>query len=390
MSDSAKSAAADPPPPPQSRGPRRAWLFRLASAGMAFGFALVALGGVEAFLRKREASIRQSDRLDAGLIRHDPLLGWALAPRSEGRHAHHDYQALYHIDETGFRAGGWSPAAARAGKLHAFVGDSFTFGLGVNDSQTFTSLLNHQRATNAAFINCGIPGFSTDQEALMIERDVLPLKPDQVWVVVCLVNDLVDNLHPYPMQANRQKPHFELVGEELLLRNTPVPIDPVDPRARRSDLLGEILGADFSRQSWRRIAEGRYVIFRALSENLLPPPDVSGALDNRNRKSLDLFFALMARSIRAVESQGARFGLILMPGRSLIEKPASISGQYQRYLEANLLTWAKARRLPAINLVAALSNARGAGASPLFFPHDGHLTPLGHEEVARALAAEIP
>lgn len=365
-------------------------VFRLASAAMACGITLLALGAIEIFCRQREATIRQSDHLDPGLIRHDPLLGWSLNPRSQGQHSHFDYQATYHIDDTGFRACRWNSTSERTGKLQALVGDSFTFGLGVSDDQTFTSLLNQQRSPNRAFINCGIPGFSTDQEILMIDRDVLKLKPDHVWIVVCLVNDLVDNLHPYPMQVNRQKPHFELVGDQLTLRNTPVPMDPVDPRMRRTDLLGEILGADFSRQSWRRVAEGRYVIFRSLSENLLAAPDVSRELEASNRKALNLFSALMARSQPALEAQGAKLGFILMPGRSLIERPASISGQYQRYLEANLLTWAQARKTPVVNLVSALSKARSAGLGPLFFPHDGHLTPLGHEQVAKALAAELP
>ena len=208
----------------------------------------------------------------------------------------------------------------------------------------------------------------------MIERDVLPLKPDSIWIVVCLVNDLVDNLHPYPMQVNRQKPHFELVGQDLILRNTPVPIDPVDPRVRRRDLLGEILGSDFSRQSWRRIAEGRYVIFRALSENLFSAPDISGLLEAQNRKSLDLFSALAGRCLRTTGEHGVRMGVILMPGKSLVENPGSISGQYQRFLESNLLTWAGSQKLPVINLVTALSSARSAGVTGMFFPHDGHPT----------------
>ena len=103
---------------------------------MAFGFALVALGVVELLLRQREGSIRKSDRLDPGFIRHDPLLGWALSPRAEGSHAHHDFQATYHVDATGFRSSRPDGVVPMPGsRRHALVGDSFTFGLGVSDAE---------------------------------------------------------------------------------------------------------------------------------------------------------------------------------------------------------------------------------------------------------------
>lgn len=379
-----------PPASPQAaatRGAPRTALFRLLSAGFALGITLSLLGIVEVALRRQERSIRQSDQLQAGLVQHDPLLGWTLTPGASGEHRHHDYQTQYRINEAGFR---FDPAVQAIGGTvprEAIVGDSFTFGLGVQDNETFVSLLNTQRGTNTLFINCGVPGYSTDQEILITQRDVLKLKPVRIWLAVCLVNDLVDNLHPYPMQANRQKPYFQLSGNQLSLENVPVPKDPVSPGMRRLDLLGEILGPDFQQHGWTASLEGRSILVRILTENLLSPPDVSGLLPEKNQKSIELFSALTLSLLERLKAQGVDLGLILIPGRSRVLNPQSISGQYQSFLETRLSDFAKKHSMRSVVLSEGLIKA--ASKAGLFFPHDGHFTPLGNQAVASILAEQL-
>jgi lysophospholipase L1-like esterase len=78
------------------------------------------------------------------------------------------------------------------------LGDSFTFGFGVNDAQTYSAVL--EELLNSAcegyrvqVINAGVSGFSTSQELILLERDGPALQPDAV-VVGFFINDPQDNI----------------------------------------------------------------------------------------------------------------------------------------------------------------------------------------------------
>src|SRR5438105_4419722 len=104
-------------------------------------FLLIATAGAEWVLHQNRERIRRSDRLDPNLVRHDPELGWALKANWQGEHKHRDFQASYSVDHRGFRAD--TLLNPKPGcKTYAVFGDSFTFGIGVNDDQTFVHLLN--------------------------------------------------------------------------------------------------------------------------------------------------------------------------------------------------------------------------------------------------------
>ncbi len=88
-----------------------------------------------AFLRFREHYIEKSNHLDDGMIIYNNFLGWRLAANWQGHHKHYDFNVDYSTNRYGFR-GKFKGEAKQKGKTIAFIGDSFTFGLGVNDDET--------------------------------------------------------------------------------------------------------------------------------------------------------------------------------------------------------------------------------------------------------------
>ncbi len=86
-----------------------------------------------------------------------------------------------------------SEADGDAGLRVVCLGDSFTFGWGVEDSETFPVLV--EEALNAAVDqpvdvqNCGAPGYNTYQEHQLYKKLMAPLKPDYV-VIAWYMNDL--------------------------------------------------------------------------------------------------------------------------------------------------------------------------------------------------------
>ncbi|MEM8710113.1 MAG: SGNH/GDSL hydrolase family protein [Planctomycetota bacterium] len=73
------------------------------------------------------------------------------------------------------------------------LGDSFTFGWGVEDDETFPVLVEEQLRSQVDVpvdvINCGLPGYNTYQELQLYRKLMSPLKPDFV-VVAWYMNDL--------------------------------------------------------------------------------------------------------------------------------------------------------------------------------------------------------
>ncbi len=93
----------------------------------------------EAYIRHKKREIVASNKFEEGLIAYDRLLGWKLIPNWKGRHQHYDFDVEYSTNRYGFR-GDFGTDARRGAEKIAFVGDSFTFSLGVNDQDTFVRL----------------------------------------------------------------------------------------------------------------------------------------------------------------------------------------------------------------------------------------------------------
>jgi lysophospholipase L1-like esterase len=78
------------------------------------------------------------------------------------------------------------------------LGDSVMWGIGVNEADTFLGKLGAHLAAQEPWeiINAGVIGYSTWQEAMQLERDLLALRPDVLVVNYC-ENDLFSTEDPF-------------------------------------------------------------------------------------------------------------------------------------------------------------------------------------------------
>jgi lysophospholipase L1-like esterase len=80
---------------------------------------------------------------------------WRFKPKSEFNVLYHEFYYIAHIDELGGRS-----VIHRGDKSNAllpFLGDSFTFGVGVSDEETFSSVLSEE-IQDVRIVNLGVPG----------------------------------------------------------------------------------------------------------------------------------------------------------------------------------------------------------------------------------------
>lgn len=360
----------------------RAILFS-ATLAMSALFAFVAADFV---LKWKRDQIRKSEVLEPNLVQHDPILGWQLTPGWQGSHRHHDFVSKYSIDARGFRKDPISIPSA-GGKLCAVVGDSFVFGFGVNDDQTFVHLLNESRAGDSTFINCGVPGYSTDQEALLIERSVLPLRPKEILLVVYLANDIFDNQLEMPMQVAGPKPRFELTSNGLELLGTPISSIPTR-RMATTDLITAVLGREFRKSIMGRL-QARFALVGTLHESPAFYVDRTEEFDRRFKPAVDLFWAITQRIAAQADERNIGLKLVLLAGKSYAQNPWSLSSQYQESLKRQILARCESAKVPVIDVAGEMRRRFQQNSPSLFFPNDGHLSPEGHRLVAEILAAEL-
>jgi len=151
--------------------------------------------------------------------RYDPRLGWHPIPGARAVHRAPDFEVRIAINRLGFRDRE-RPANKAAGRRRILaLGDSLTFGFGVDASETFSARLE-ERLPDTEVWNLGVCGYGTDQALELLAGEGLAYEPDVVLVTLC-GNDVEENLRS--TMYGRAKPRYRIDGDTLRLENVPVP-----------------------------------------------------------------------------------------------------------------------------------------------------------------------
>jgi lysophospholipase L1-like esterase len=157
---------------------------------LALGLTLSAVAG-EIVVRASGDTSAVRRHFRPGIYALDPELGWGLLPDYRGAHVEFTFLAPTSTNAHGFRGPEWTGERLGAGLRVLALGDSCTFGRGVADDETYTSVLEallRERGQDAAVFNVGVPGYDTSQELAVLER-VGPIVRPHVILVGWLVND---------------------------------------------------------------------------------------------------------------------------------------------------------------------------------------------------------
>jgi hypothetical protein len=125
------------------------------------------------------------------IFRPDVNITWTVRANASSLHQHiaGDFSVTVHTDEKGFRKG----RSMSLGKNSILVlGDSFTFGFGVEDNQTYPYYLS-EKLPDYNIINAGLTsGMSFDTEYVYLREHFKEIKPSLVIVQVYPGNDFSD------------------------------------------------------------------------------------------------------------------------------------------------------------------------------------------------------
>ena len=161
------------------------------------------------------------------LWRYDALMGWSHVPGTTGQVDLGGPDAgLVRINSLGFRGREVTPRKDPGVVRVLVVGDSFVFGIGVDEEHLFVTRLERRlrdlTGVPHQVVNLGVAGFSTDQEYLLLRERGLALAPDVVLLLMC-DNDFEGNAQSF-MYLRYYKPYFTIGGDgRLVAGNLPVP-----------------------------------------------------------------------------------------------------------------------------------------------------------------------
>jgi hypothetical protein len=186
-----------------------------------------------------------------GIDAFDPLLGWR---NRAGFRSARPILGSREVSTNANGARGRREYTRERGDARRIVviGDSFAFGWGVVDGETYAARLE-ESLPRCEVVNLGVGGYGTDQMLLMLESEGLRYRPD--LVIVGLVSADTDrNLVSFRDFA---KPHFVLDRGSLRLMGTPVPapetwVSREPARLKSKDLVEIVAVAAEQRTSWRR------------------------------------------------------------------------------------------------------------------------------------------
>ena len=94
------------------------------------------------------------------------------------------------------------------------LGDSFTFGVHLQEAETAPAFLSQQLGANWRVFNLGVPGYGIDQMVLSYEKYHAALQPDVV-VLIFIDEDIDRVFEAFRGAEGLPKPSFEVVKGEL-------------------------------------------------------------------------------------------------------------------------------------------------------------------------------
>jgi hypothetical protein len=330
---------------------RNCTILVLASTAAVLGLVVV----LEGLLR---LGARGEDGLES-LHVYSETYGWTLR-----RGFRHRAQAkTIFVNRKGYRGREHDLARTPGVARVVMLGDSITFGPGVDDTETFSHRLD-SLPNGPEVVNLGVMGYGTDQELLKLEREGLAFDPDVVILHFCLHNDFADNMLARALYDGvHPKPYFTYDESDRLrihdahLRTT---------LARRAALFLNTNSYLYRRatQAARAPGEGDHWLDR-----------MEDALENIGRAT-ELTLRILEAMRRRTEDNGARFVVVVHPDESAFHRQSRLTDKFYRT--------PRLEGTPVIAM-AEVYRARGLRWEQFALDSLGHLNPAGHRVVAEVL-----
>jgi lysophospholipase L1-like esterase len=348
-----------------------AWLRILIVNLAVFGLLFALVEGtlsVVLFVRSAESNIRRAT-FEWSYTTYDAELGWVSAPNVFVADMYGPGRYL-RTNDRGFRNDHKIEDTSASGPRRVVCsGDSFTYGYGVGNDQTWCARLAAITPCLET-VNLGQGGYGVDQSYLRYKRDARSLQHD-LHLLAFITGDFTrmqgDNLFGYG------KPVLKLEEGALRIANVPVPRRPFYVKwltAIASDLRDLRMFAMLERVRKKLSSDPTHR--RAASGHAMP-----GEMGQVLKKVFE-------ETKRLADQQGSKLILVYLPSPDEYA-PGETSRAWSDFLQRE----AEALGIAFIDLVARHRHLSASEAATLFSEEYRHLSVKGNEYVARAIYRDL-
>lgn len=238
------------------------------------------------------------------------------------------------------------------------LGDSFVFGFGVKDEETFSACLE-QSDSNLEVLNLGVAGYGLDQILLLYREMGRKYKPDLV-IIGIFPEQFWRSTRSFT-DSGYAKPYFTLSGEHLILHNVPTP-KPFELKHNQfSDLIETNEVKDFFEKS---------ILYRLLRRNMIQIGEHFGWVDPEWILGRQLLKAL----IHDIKAEGTQAVLVIIPPDRWV-KSARVDSQRRL-----LLRFAEREQVPMLDLTPIFfKTIQQSDITDYYIKDDWHWTAKGHQ-----------
>lgn len=297
-------------------------------------------------------------------VEHHPVLGWySQKNRTASLKSPQFPEVAVHTNSSGFRGTReYSILKPQGIKRVALLGDSFAFGFGVQDRETFAVSLE-EADRKLEVLNVGVPGYGMDQIYLSYREVAKKYNPDIVLIGI-FPEDFWRCTRSFA-DSGHVKPYFSLASnDKLVLHNVPVP----PPYSLNTNQFPLLIEQGFVRK----------ILYSSLLYRLLQKPFTKLAKNLRliDPESSDEWIigrAILHEMLKDIRRDGAKPVLLLMPSKDWAQTTRRTS------LERSLIRFAKREKIDMIDLKPAFYAAVSDGRlEDYYIKDDWHWTAKGH------------
>lgn len=334
---------------------RPSWRVKLLFAVVALVFALIF-----SEILVRIAAPQPASWLDI-YVRHPVLETYAIQPNAHRVVESGETRWEVDTDEAGFRVIKLGPVD-RKGTL--VLGDSFTFGNGVNAKDSFVGLLNENRVMGSTYLNAGVPGYGPIQYRQVLEYYLTNgFTPPRVLLMTYVGNDF----HDCVWKAETRVVDG-IIGNRGDLRSF----------IKRNSHAYRLVSA-----AYHRISPKPNDAF-AFREKMFEEKNWGSGVLKEGEARMRTEFAAIAK---LCADHSVPLLVVIVPIRDAAEP----GGKPVPERDPNLpVTKVKSilseLGIRGLDLTPSLS---GRAVNEVFFAHDGHLTPVGNKLAFEAIRAEL-
>lgn len=304
-------------------------------------------------------------------VEYHPVLGWYSQKNKTALLDSQNFQqVIVHTNSAGFRGAREYAVPKPSGVFRvAAIGDSFVFGFGVQDPETYSALLESQSQSREV-LNLGVPGYGIDQIYLSYREVARKYRPDLVLVGI-FPEDFWRCTRSFA-DSGHVKPYFTLSPNgKLVLHNVPVP----PPFSLNRDQFPPLL----ERNSLQKILD-RSVLYRLAAKPLTRLARNMRLIDPDTSEEWIVGRAILRQFIRELKADGVTPVFILIPPHDWVttSRKTSLEKSWERFVARE--------KVLSINLTPAFREAVAKdGLEAYYIKGDWHWTPQGHALAARMI-----